>query len=181
RLLFPSTTLFRSASLFAEDVEDKLTFTYAHEEAAMHRAKQSVSEIKRRQETADMYSDQRLLQPFRAPLVKRPNFLQKEETLTRAEIGTAMHTVLQHIPFTKQLTRDEIASFIDDLVHEEKLTEEEANVISIEMIEQFFQTKIAETMIENEATLQREVPFTYALQASEVYPDWKSEQEEQVM
>src|SRR5699024_11293807 len=95
--------------------------------------------------------------------------------------GTAMHTVLQHIPFTKQLTRDEIASFIDDLVHEEKLTEEEANVISIEMIEQFFQTKIAETMIENEATLQREVPFTYALQASEVYPDWKSEQEEQVM
>src|SRR5699024_6092112 len=43
------------ASLFAEDVEDKLTFTYAHEEAAMHRAKQSVSEIKRRQETADMY------------------------------------------------------------------------------------------------------------------------------
>lgn len=169
------------ASHFAEEVENKLTFIYAHEEAAMHRAKQSVSEIKRRQETADMYSDQRLLQPFRAPLVKRPNFLQKEETLTRAEIGTAMHTVLQHIPFTKQLTRDEIVSCIDDLVHEEKLTEKEANVISIEMIEQFFQTEIAETMIENEATLQREVPFTYALQASEVYPDWKSEQEEQVM
>src|SRR5690625_3963455 len=60
-----------------EQVQERLSFQYEYKEAVTERAKQSVTEIKRRQETMDEYSDNRIIKPFRAPLVKQPIFMQK--------------------------------------------------------------------------------------------------------
>src|SRR5699024_6324963 len=112
-----------------QKVVARLAFQYQYDEAAKTRTKQSVTEIKRRHETIDEYSDHRFIKPFRAPLVKQPTFMQTKTALSAAEIGTAMHTVMQFIPLTKQWNYQEIENWIAQFVIEEKLTNEEANVI----------------------------------------------------
>lgn len=162
------------------EVDQKLSFHYPFQEAAETRAKKSVTEIKRRQELTDDYSDERLLTPFRAPLTTRPLFMQEEKKLTPAEIGTAMHTVMQHIPLTKQYSEDEIRKFIIQLVEEEKLTEQEADAIDVEAISTFFLNDVAQLIMTSEK-VEREVPFTYTLDADEVYSDWQSNVNEKVL
>lgn len=161
-------------------VDNRLSYQYPFDEAAHSRAKQSVTEIKRQREIKDEYSATQLVQPFKTPIVKKPLFMQKEKTLSAAEKGTAMHTVMQHIPFRQKMQRDEILEFIESLVEREILRRQEADSIDVKAIEKFFDTEIALKMLQAEK-LYREVPFSITLPASEVYANWQSDTNEQVL
>lgn len=161
-------------------IDEKLAFTYPFEQATALSAKQSVTEIKRRQEVVDDNSGRRLVGSFQSTLVKRPAFMQTTNKLTASEIGTAMHTVMQHIPLTHPHAAEEVADFAATLVEREILTEEEKAAIDSSLIAQFFTTEIGQLMLSAE-NVMREVPFTYALPASEIYPDWRGEAEERVL
>ncbi|MDC3417241.1 helicase-exonuclease AddAB subunit AddA [Aquibacillus salsiterrae] len=163
-----------------EKVSERLSFTYPFSDASMYRAKQSVTEIKRQREMKDEYSDSSLVQAFKAPIVKRPKFLQKEKKLTASEKGTAMHAVMQHIPLTKKWDADEISEFVSYLVVKEILTDEEADVIDVKAIEQFFGTELGEKIVQTSA-IQREIPFSYTVPAIEVYANWNQETDEKVL
>ncbi|TGB05262.1 helicase-exonuclease AddAB subunit AddA [Halobacillus salinus] len=160
-------------------IVERLDFTYPHQKAALTRAKQTVTEIKRQRETKDEYSSDQLLVPYRAPIVKRPRFMQGEKSLSAAEKGSAMHTVMQHIPFHKPWTASEVEEFVQKLVMKELLTQEEADVIDHSAISGFFDTSIGE-MVQEAEVVEREVPFSLTLPANEVYNDWHSETEERV-
>ncbi|GAB3790030.1 helicase-exonuclease AddAB subunit AddA [Virgibacillus kimchii] len=161
-------------------VDHRLSFEYALKEATKLRAKQTVTEIKRQREIKDEYSADQLVQQYKAPIVKRPNFMQKEKTITSAEKGTAMHTVMQHIPMEKALKEEEIAAFVESLKEKEILTEEQAAIIDHSAIASFFTTPISEYMREVEP-VYREVPFSLTLPANEVYAGLTADTEEQVL
>jgi len=162
-------------------VSDRLSYQYPFREATGLRAKQTVTELKRQRELKDEYSSDQLVKPFKAPIVKRPAFMQKEKTITAAEKGTAMHTVMQHLPMNKVLSKLEIEEYTESLIEKEILTRTEADIIDFTAIEQFFHTDLAQKMIENASVIYREVPFNLTLPASEVYAGWKSRTEEQVL
>ncbi|MEC3883720.1 helicase-exonuclease AddAB subunit AddA [Halobacillus sp. HZG1] len=157
----------------------RLDFVYPHEKAANTRAKQTVTEIKRQRETKDEYSSDQLLVPYRAPIVKRPRFMQEDKQLTAAERGTAMHTVMQHLPFTKQWKRDEVEEYVEHLVLKEVLRREEADVIDFQAIADFFKTDIGAYVLQTDQ-IEREVPFSLTLPAHEVYAHWEESTDEQV-
>ncbi|WP_330948541.1 helicase-exonuclease AddAB subunit AddA [Virgibacillus sp. MG-45] len=161
-------------------VNKRLSFHYPFEEAARSRAKQTVTEIKRQRQLKDDYSADQLVQPYKAPIVRRPAFMKKEKTMSAAEKGTAMHAVMQHIPFEHEMTAAEIELFIERLVEREILRKEEAEVVDIAAIGRFFKTEIAAYMIKQKK-LYREVPFSLTLPAKEVYASWDSNIEEQVL
>lgn len=161
-------------------VDSRLSYQYPYQEAAYSRAKQSVTEIKRQREIKDEYSATQLVQPFKTPIIKKPIFMQKEKTLSAAEKGTAMHTVMQHLPLQEIMRREDILEFVEELVDREILRRQEADSIDIEAIEKFFETDIARRMIDAD-TVYREVPFSITLPADEVYANWKSETKEQVL
>ncbi|MEN2767684.1 helicase-exonuclease AddAB subunit AddA [Ornithinibacillus xuwenensis] len=163
-----------------EFVHNRLAFEYPFLEAAHSRAKQSVTEIKRQREIKDEYSANQLVQPFKTPIVRKPIFMQKEKTLSAAEKGTAMHTVMQHLSFKKKMDEHEIVAFVESLVEREILRRQEADSINIEAVERFFDTEIAALMM-NADKLYREVPFSITLPAKEVYANWSSETSEQVL
>ncbi|RDW18236.1 helicase-exonuclease AddAB subunit AddA [Oceanobacillus arenosus] len=163
------------------EVKERLSYHYPYEQAVKTRAKQSVTEIKRQQEIMDNYSGDIITRKFQAPIVKRPNFMQKEKIITAAEIGTAMHTVMQHLPMKKRLSGIEIEQFLEVLVEREILTRMEAEVIDIAAIAQFFDTEIAQYIMNEVSTNYREVPFSLTLPASEVYASWTSEMDEKVL
>lgn len=161
-------------------VSKRLSYKYPYKEATETRAKQSVTEIKRQKEIKDVYSSDQLIASFRSPIRKRPMFMQKEKTLSQAEKGTAMHTVMQHLPFQKVLDKHEIEQYVNTYVEREILTKEEANSIDIEAIEQFFTTPIAKKMMEHPQFL-REVPFSFTLNSNEVYDSWESDRKEPIL
>ncbi len=90
--------------------------------------------------------------------------------LTAAEKGTAMHTVMQHIPLTHVPTAEEAERTVRMLYEKELLTEEQQEAIDIEEIVRFFGTEIGKDLL-GALRIDREVPFSMALPAGEVYKD----------
>jgi ATP-dependent helicase/nuclease subunit A len=161
-------------------VNSRLSHQYGSNEATRLRAKQTVTEIKRQQEIKDEYAADQFVQQYKAPIVKRPNFMQREKTMTSAEKGTAMHTVMQHIPMEKVLTENEVAAFVETLTDKEILTEEQALIIDVSAIASFFTTPIA-GYIREAGPVYREVPFSLTLTADDVYAGLAAGTEEQVL
>ncbi|ALX48677.1 helicase-exonuclease AddAB subunit AddA [Lentibacillus amyloliquefaciens] len=167
-------------NIYHQAVDNRLSYVYPYEEAAHSRAKQTVTEIKRQREIKDEYSDDQLVQTYRPPIIKRPAFMQKQQSITAAERGTAMHTVMQHIPLDKPMPGNAIEEFVESLVEREILTRQEADAIDILAVEAFFTTDFGQMVI-NAPVIYREVPFSLTLPASEIYAKWTSETDERVL
>ncbi|WP_175638270.1 helicase-exonuclease AddAB subunit AddA [Metabacillus schmidteae] len=154
---------------------DQLSWSYPYKQATRSRSKQSVTELKRQQEVQDEYSDQQLLQKPAAQslLFNRPGFMQTK-SITPAEKGTAMHAVMQHINLQEEITEKTIKHKVDELVQREILTPELANVIDVIQITSFFSSDLGQRMV-NAKNVYREVPFSYALDAEQLYENMKDE------
>ncbi|MFN2747042.1 MULTISPECIES: helicase-exonuclease AddAB subunit AddA [Bacillus] len=161
---------------YQKEVGERLTWSYPHQDAAKIRTKQSVSEIKRQKEYEDEYGDRSLIrQTNESHLFRRPSFMMAKG-LTAAERGTAMHTVMQHIPLSKAPEQDELSLFLDRLVQHELLTEEQRAAIDEDDILAFFETEIGEKLL-GARRVEREVPFNMTLPAGEVYPELQTADE----
>ncbi|WML57207.1 helicase-exonuclease AddAB subunit AddA [Neobacillus sp. PS2-9] len=162
-------------SLFAEEIHDRLTWEYSYPSAAIHRSKQSVSEIKRSREIADEHSGTELVRHFKKTISKRPKFMQ-EKQLSPAERGTAMHMVMQHVDLSRPFSEESIKEQLEWMVNNELLTPEQAEVIDSNLIVQFFHSELGQRYFHAKA-IHREIPFTLSLPANEVYPNWKDSEE----
>src|SRR5699024_12424700 len=125
-------------------------------DAVNTRAKQSVTEIKRQQEIEDVYSSQDVLKPIRQPITKRPLFMQEKRELTAAEKGTAMHDVMQYLPFNHKLTKQEITKNINELEEKRIILPEAEKTIDVDAIEGFCQTDLTNKMINN-TNIEKEI------------------------
>jgi ATP-dependent helicase/nuclease subunit A len=164
------------SSEYKEKIYQQLTWMYNDQLLTMLRAKQSVSELKRQREIFGENADDTLLQPFSSPIAKRPLFMQ-EKKLTAAEKGTAMHMVMQHIELTKPITEETVREQIAKMVNEELLTYEQAEAVDVQSVVAFFATNIGKRLLKAQH-IYREIPFSLALAASEVYGlEDKAEQE----
>src|SRR4051794_32204615 len=162
-------------SPYKVEIGERLSWSYSFTSAASHRSKQSVSEIKRQTDTTDDSSSTEMLRKFKKPLMNRPRFMQEKE-LSPAEIGTAMHMVMQHVDFTKPVNQDSIIILLEEMVRKELLTVEQKSVIDLNLISGFFQSDLGKRM-SSAQKLQREIPFSLALQAREAYSDWNGSDE----
>jgi ATP-dependent helicase/nuclease subunit A len=145
-------------------IQQRFDFQYPHQRAVDKRSKQSVTEMKRLQLLQHLDEPESFVQNFQAKAQKatphRPDFLM-DRKLSAADVGTAVHTVMQHLPLKRRLTLDEIRLFLDELVGREILTPEEAQAIRAEQVEAFFDSNTAQRLM-NADDIKREVPFTYA-------------------
>lgn len=157
------------------EIHSRLTWEYSFTNAAVHRSKQSVSEMKRQRELSDEQSGTELIRKFKKSITKRPKFMQ-EKSLSPAERGTALHMVMQHVDLTNQLSEDRLLEQLKWMVDHELLTAEQAEVIDTTLILKFFQSELGRRMT-NAQMVNREIPFTLSLPASEVYPSWQGGEE----
>ena len=158
-----------------QQVNDQLTWVYPYKSATRNRSKQSVSELKRQREIQDEYSDQQLIrkQASQALLYNRPSFMQSK-SISAAERGTAMHTVMQHLTLSEPIRKDDVIDKVQELVSKEVLTKELAEVINISQIVEFFSSPIGARLL-HAKKVYREVPFSYALEAEQLYDDMENE------
>ncbi|WP_415813004.1 helicase-exonuclease AddAB subunit AddA [Mesobacillus thioparans] len=162
-------------SELADKVNEQLSWKYHYKEAANHRSKQSVTELKRNHETRDEESGTQIVRKFTKPILNRPRFMQ-EKMLTPAERGTAMHMVMQHIDLSKPITEASLESQLEQMVEKELLFPEQKEAVDRKWILAFFDTVIGQRLL-GANKVRREVPFYLSLPAKEVYPDWQGENE----
>jgi ATP-dependent helicase/nuclease subunit A len=170
--------------------DEQFLWTYPHQDALRIFAKTTVSEMKRLSEQTrireeleaeteqvaeqvafephETHPDQssNFINPFTA--YRRPRFLEQKSTLTAAERGTVMHAVMQNVPLDRPPTTESIEQLLRQMSEKQQLTKEQVDVVHIPHILGFFDTSLGQRMLK--AThVQREVPFSYGLPASDVY------------
>ncbi|WP_071459106.1 helicase-exonuclease AddAB subunit AddA [Bacillus massilinigeriensis] len=163
-------------SCLGKEAVARLSWRYGNTEATVHRAKQSVSELKRNQEARDEESGTEIVRRFSKPILNRPKFML-EKKMTPAEKGTAMHMVMQHIDLSEPITPQAVKELMNGMVDREMLLPEQKDAVEIDWIVHFFENKIGMRLL-NAKNVNREVPFYLSFPSSRVYPGWKGEEEE---
>ena len=130
-------------------------------------SKLSISEIKRLY-ASDISPDSTAHQDP-PPTFDPPAFIQEKEGITPMRLGSALHTIAEHIDFHKHTTQAGIKELIAQLIEKNLLTQEEADVIDLSKIEALAQSKIADR-IRAAKEVYRETPFVMAIPAPEIYP-----------
>ncbi len=153
-----------------EIIDRVLSFEYPYPELDKVKSKYSVTELnklmsEKDHEHAGGERDDKVADKGPVILVK-PGFAQEERKLDAAEIGTAMHLVMEKLDFSRAL--EEGASYIEEkvsgLFEAGDLSEEERAVIDIENAAAFFEEEVGKRAAralrlekEREFILQKEI------------------------
>lgn len=151
-----------------------LSWQYPFQKIVGKPAKASVTELKRRFEVA--LNAEEDYSPYRATVLRRPAFLQKSQALSPAERGTAMHLAMQHLELKGNLSGQGIREQLLTMVSDELLTYEQVEAVDVVAIEAFFLSPLGQRVL-SAVEVRREVPFTMAIPALNVYPDVKQSEE----
>jgi len=131
-------------------------------------SKLSISEIKRLY-VSDISPDSIPLEDS-PPTFDPPAFIQAGESLTPMRMGSALHTIVEHMDFHIHVTPATITKLKAQLVEKNLLTQEESAAIDISKIEKLAHSTIADR-IRTASNVYRETPFVMAIPASEIYAD----------
>jgi len=153
----------------ADVIKARLEWTYPAAGLLGRAAKTTVTEIKRRFDLAEE-SEDASPRDFRPSVGGRPLFLQEECGLSAAEAGTALHLAMQSLDLKGALDTAAIRQCIEKMVEREILTAEQAAAVPAEKIADFFAGSLGGRLLAGREVL-RELPFTLALPAQELYPD----------
>lgn len=151
-----------------DEIQNRFDFHYPHQQSVEKRSKQSVSEMKRLQMLQRLDEPESFIQsigPSKRTLHDRPDFLQ-EKRLAASDIGTAVHSLMQHIPLDIKLSAAEISEQVETLVGMEILSPEEGKAIRVREIAAFYSSETARRLMQAKQ-VKREVPFTYAKEDAE--------------
>ncbi len=185
----------------AEIVEARLSWKYPQHQVVGKPAKVSVSELKYRWDpgwggpgdTEEVLpgSEEFMLVGSREPngsqgyarapvLPRHPRFLQEPAGLSRVEMGSAVHLVMQHLDLTGRLDEAGIEEQVALLKKKGVISEAEAEAVDPAAVAGFFRSEIGKRVLSARRVL-RETPFTLAVPAREIYPDLPGERGEKVL
>lgn len=104
-----------------------------------------------------------------------PKFLQEKQGLTAAERGTAMHLVMQYLPFETEPSREAVWQVVDRLRDRRLLTPEQAESIDADRIAAFLQSDLCRE-IRRATRVWREYRFALLVPASLYDPTVQGEE-----
>ena len=148
-----------------EEIFRILSWKYDHETATMLPTKVSISEIKRRYQAEISGEEAQVPQELQIP-----QFGQKKEGLTAAEIGTAMHTVMEAADLRKAYDADALEELLTELQQQGRLTKEEKAAIRRKELLTFFSSDLAKRM-QKADEIHKEQPFAMLVEPKEVFLD----------
>lgn len=145
-----------------EEVDKRFDWSYDYKNSINIPSKMSVSDIKK----ASFKSIEALT--YKIPsIVKIPKFLEGKKPFTKAEVGTIIHFVMQHLDVNIPIDKKSIENKVDEMVIEELLTDEESKVVNIDKILNFYKSPIGHRLLSSNC-INRETPFVLKKKASEV-------------
>ena len=135
------------------------------------RAKISVTELKRRAELEEDFSEQfETLQNKKSGkkiLYRRPDF-ERTNKISGSEYGTIVHSVMQMLDLNSDLSLEGIKTQISEMVDKKLILPEHAKIIRVKNIAEFFKSPIGERLL-NSDEIYRELPFSRLIPAKDFF------------
>ena len=178
-----------------QEIKQKMEFAYPFEKATQIPTKMSVSQIKELKqkgkivtpylEDTDIIQKQIQEQTQEENQEKNnvdeqeitlPEFMKenKQQKLKASQKGTIMHLCLQKLNLQKEYTKEEIKSFIDQLVYNHILSPKEAESINQNQLLQFTKSNLGKEL-KTAKEIHQETPFYLTLPAKEIVATQKNE------
>lgn len=163
-----------------EAIKGIVEYQYPHQTSTVTTSFQSVSEIKRLFEEPEddklvkMSISEDGIKPNRFVIddLESPKFRHStQQSITKAEIGSATHLIMQKLDFKEPLTEQSIESLIQHLVTKQILDEAVASKVNQESIMAFATSPLGEYIYKNSDNLKKEVPFSLLIEARELFND----------
>ncbi len=111
-------------------------------------------------------------EPSSSTFAARPRFLQQDRrALSPTERGTAVHVVMQHLDLSRPLDAEGVGRQLAEMVERELLTPQQAAAVDAEAIADFFASPLGLRILQSRDRVSRELSFTLAVPAAEVYGD----------
>jgi ATP-dependent helicase/nuclease subunit A len=105
---------------------------------------------------------------YKIPVLRDiPQFKEDDSEFSKAEIGSIVHFVMQHLNLNESLTVENIKEQVIRMLDKKLLTEREVDVVNINMLQEFFETDIGKRMRLSHS-VKREVPFVIKKNANEI-------------
>lgn len=168
-----------------DDHLQKMDAPYRFAAATRTTGYQSVSELKRLFEdpsTREINERDTKGHRFTDDLTQQtPTFLQRDtQQVTAAEIGTAMHLVMQKIDVTLPITQLHIETTIEQLVSARFINSAVAQHINRQQISDFFSSPLGQQMIAAHHH-RREVPFSLMMPAANLFHELAHDSDSSVL
>ncbi|MCL2617056.1 MAG: helicase-exonuclease AddAB subunit AddA, partial [Defluviitaleaceae bacterium] len=149
------------------ELANTLSWSYPHTGSTRIPSKLSITEIKRifQAQTQDSYATPYTFEKF---AYRRPDFLSQKKGPSPTEVGTIIHTVMEHMDLHAIHEEAHVQGLVDQLISRNILTPEEAQAVPVKIVASFAKSPLAMRM--RAATeLRKEVPFVLTVDASEIY------------
>lgn len=142
-------------------IKYQLSYQYPYEQDTLKPSKQSVSELKRQLETEESGTSYERVRQYRIGFstYERPKFLSEQGKRKANEIGTLMHTVMQHLPFKmERLSEEELNDYIDGLIEKHIIEQDAKKDIRVDEIMSFINSDLYLSIAQADQ-VYRELPF----------------------
>ncbi len=151
-----------------KDIYEKFAWQYPLIEETTLPSKISISEIKRiyQNEITNSYTTQFNL--FENNIIKEPEFLKENKPATNVQLGTIVHTMMEHLDLSIHKNEHDITKLLDSLIKSNIIQEEVRELIPIKKIVNFANSPLAQRM-RNSNSVKKEFPFVMGLSPYEVY------------
>ena len=139
-----------------EDINRLLLWEYADILLTKIQSKSSVTEVgSQRSEVRNKDGKEKIVE------IEKPKFLQGEIPLTRAEIGTVTHLILQKLNFKKEYTLANLKQEIEGFVLKEIINKKEYEAIDINRIYEFVNSNFAKRIKKSNNIFKEVCVYTY--------------------
>ncbi|MDD5999126.1 MAG: helicase-exonuclease AddAB subunit AddA [Lachnospiraceae bacterium] len=151
-----------------EELQGRLSWTYANERLAQQKSKLSVTEIKRIYETENEPSDVVEQISYHRDTFPVPRFLAGEEKMNAAARGTWVHKAMELFDHANLEDVDSVTSFLKKMWSEGRLPEETRGFLTADKFVTFAASKLGIRMRQaaREAKLYKEKQFVVGVPAS---------------
>lgn len=159
-----------------ETLAKQLLWSYPRQALANLPSKVTATQIKGR--LLDEEATEEATQPPRPLEFRKPSFEQAQSKLTRAQAGSAIHAVMEHINLRRAHTVTGVREEIQRLTDAHFLTPEQAQVVNPYQVAHFWSSPLGQQAASS-PTLKREFKFSILYPAAAFYPE--SPMDEQVL
>lgn len=139
-----------------KELDKIFNWQYENKELTKIEGKSSVSKLSKQNEDAEVKCE-----------LKKPKFMEKDIKLSKAEIGTAVHLVMQKLEFNQEYNIEKIEELLNSLVEKRILTENQKSEIPEEKILAFTKSELFKE-IGNAKEVYREQPFYISVPLKEI-------------
>ena len=155
----PDKTIISLDETATKSLAERLDRKYPFEAATQRAAKTSVTVLRRQAEELDDEAEQKFRPLPRFP-ARRTTPNHQTATLDAADTGVAHHKFLQHFSFESATDSKWFATEVKRLEKENYLSADEAAVLDLKALADFWGSEIGKKIRANPSFVRRELPFT---------------------